>query len=339
MKPIMLTQEAKENALKIFKNLLESATGDVDLKINITTETLLQAQGVEKPTVYVLADAYAKMMALINGSNKELAWYGIASRVNSNYLIEDILVYPQTVTSSTVDADEAKCAKWFMELPDEVINKLKFQGHSHVNMSASPSGRDTDNWAKFANLLKDNEFYLLCIGNKRGEFYWNIYDKAINVCFENKDITMVIVDDKGNSISDWAEDSIKKYIEEEKPKVTSNTGFYNQPRIVKPDSTITLNGHTYEVEEINTPAKSTAAYKNNPTYTAALKFVPADLKDDIDYEVESDMYFTYTPGLPNFAYSNLYDCYICSGSRFREANPIPGKRPVGRPSKKDKKNK
>lgn len=333
----MLTQEAKDNALEIFKKLLESATDNADLKINITTETLLQSQGVEKPTVYILATAFVKMTTLINSSNDELAWYGIAHRVNHNYFIEDILVYPQTVTSATVDADEEKCAKWFMELPDEVINNLKFQGHSHVNMGASPSGRDTNNWQQFANLLKPNEFMILCIGNKRNEFYWNIYDKAINVFFENKDITMCVVDDKGNSISNWAKESIDKYIVKETPKVTSRVGFLSDStkNQTQSHSHTTLSGHSYET----IPAKSNQ--KLNRVYEEMLSYIPEDLQGDVDYEPDSDMYFTYCVGLPNFYFNHLLDCYVCNGQRFRTLNPkttatATTKRGPGRPKKENK---
>lgn len=330
MKPIMLTQEAKDNALEIFKKLLDTASDSSDLKINITTETLLQQQGIEKPTVYVLATAYCKMTALINSSNDELAWYGVASRVNNNYFIEDILVYPQTVTAATVDADESKCAKWFMELPDDVINNLRFQGHSHVSMSVSPSGRDTNNWLQFANLLKADEFIILCIGNKRGEFYWNIYDKAINVYFENKDITMCIVDDKGNSIDGWAKESIAKHIVKETPSVTSRVGFFSD-EVKRSTNAVTLNGSIYNTK----PTQSTKTeLKENKKYEEMLSYVPADLKGDVDYILEADIYFTYIVGLPEFYYSNMYDCYVCNGMRFRKMNP----KPVGRP-KKEKKDK
>ena len=57
--------------MKIFKKLLDSASGEADLKINITTETLLQEQGIKKPIVYVSTTAYVKMMTLINTSNKD----------------------------------------------------------------------------------------------------------------------------------------------------------------------------------------------------------------------------------------------------------------------------
>jgi hypothetical protein len=286
--------------------------------------------------VYVLASAYVKMISLINSSNDELAWYGVASRVNNNYFIEDILVYPQTVTSATVDADEEKCAKWFMELPDDVINNIRFQGHSHVNMTASPSGRDTNNWIQFANLLKPNEFMILCIGNKKNEFYWNIYDKAINVFFENKDITMCVVDDKGNSISAWAKESVEKYIVKETPRVYSQTGFYN--------NTVSINGQPYEViTDKSEKAKSekTKDVKDNDKYERMLEYIPNDLKGDVDYEPETDMYFTCCVGLPGFYYSNMYDCYVCRGVTFRSQNPKQlkqFKRGPGRP-KKEKVNK
>lgn len=324
MKPIMLTQEAKDNALEIFKKLLDSASGESDLKINITTETLLQEQGIEKPIVYVSSVAYVKMMSLINNSSDELAWYGIAARVNKNYYIEDILVYPQSVTSTTVDADEEKCAKWFMELPDEVINNLKFQGHSHVGMSVTPSGRDTNNWQQFASILKDDEFMILCIGNKRGEFYWNIYDKAINVFFENKDITMVIVDAKGNAINTWAKESIEKYIVKQKFATAAHTTN---------DKTTTINGQSYETKPFKQYMAEIELREND--YNAMCNFIPVDLAADVDYDPDADNYFTYITNIPGFFYSSLYECYICSGVKFRTMYG-PKKKSVGRPKKETK---
>lgn len=300
MKPIVLTQAAKDNALEIFKKLLESASGDTDLKINITTETLLKEQGVEKPTVFVSATAYIKMTTLINSSDKELAWYGVATRVNKNYFIADILVYPQTVTAATVDADEEKCAKWFMELPDDVINNLKFQGHSHVTMTASPSGRDTSNWQKFVNLLKPDEFYIFCIGNKRNEFYWNIYDKSINVFFENRDITMVVVDDKGNSLSEWAKESIKKHIVTETPAVTS----FGQTQ---------LNGHFYNTAPVSISKESNTAHTK---VQQAINAIPKHLANIVEYEIESDSYYADVM-FQGSRYNHLFQCFVMDGDDFR----------------------
>jgi hypothetical protein len=84
MKPIVLTPEAKANALEIFKQLLEKQDANSDLRISITADTLIQQEGIEKPTVFVTSTAYVKMMSLINSSNQELAWHGVATRVNNN---------------------------------------------------------------------------------------------------------------------------------------------------------------------------------------------------------------------------------------------------------------
>lgn len=338
MKPLVLTQEAKDNALAMFKELLDKTTDGAELKISITPETLCQLQNIQKPTVFITAIAYLKMTMLIQSSTDELAWYGIATRAMNNYLIEDILVYPQTVTSSTVDADEQKCAKWFMELSDDAINNLKFQGHSHVNMTASPSGRDTGNWRKFADLLKPGEFYILCIGNKRGDFYWNIYDTVSNVHFENQDITMCVIDEKGNSLADWAKENIDKYIVKETPKVTSRVGFVSDHSSTGSyvGRTISIPQPSYTVVPDNKNKASTDKEKEdeNLDYKEAMLYVPDDW-DEVDYEPESDNYFTYVANVPDFYYSNLFDCYICAGNRFRALHPK-RKNPVGRP--KGKKN-
>lgn len=314
MKPIQLTDEAKSNALEIFKRLLEEQKG-TDLNIKITADTLIAQQNIQKPTVFATAQAYAKMMTLINENNKELAWHGVAVRVGTNYLIEDILVYPQTVTNSTVDADEEAYAKWLMALPDEVLNHLRFQGHSHVKMNASPSGRDTGNWEKFIDLIEPDDFYLFCIGNQSADFYWTIYDKKLNVQFENKDITFTIIDEKGNSIPDWCSDMITKYIKDE-PKIT-HMGF------TKTNTPTTITTQT--TDSVKDTNKSVLVNSSN-IYKDATDYIPTELHNIVDYDIETDVYyiedktvFQTAKDIPNgFHYSNLFDCYISYGEQFRK---------------------
>ena len=334
MKPIILTAEAKQRALEIFQHLLEEATVEKDLSIKITAETICNTQELQKPIVFVTAQAYTKMLTLINNTNKELAWHGVATRVNNDYCIEDILVYPQTVTSTTVDADEDAYAKWLMDLPDNVINNLRFQGHSHCKMATNPSGRDTTNWEKFVNLIEPDDFYIFCIGNQHNSFYWNIYDKRHNVLFENKDIEMCIIDERGNSIDDWCAESIDKYIKEEKPVVTyTRVGIGNNPVGFRtPDaSLLTLNGKSYATA----PSKEAA-----DNIKDAESYIPKEMKDIVQYEAESDTYFIeqadiMNNGIPDgFYYSNLYDCSIMSGIAFRRRYPKPKKNNTDKKNKK-----
>ena len=321
MKPIILTAEAKQRALEIFKHLLEEATVEKDLSIKITAETICNTQELQKPVVFVTAQAYTKMLTLINNTNKEIAWHGIATRVNNDYCIEDILVYPQTVTAATVDADEDAYARWLMDLPDDVINNLRFQGHSHCKMSTSPSGRDTTNWEKFVNLIEPDGFYIFCIGNQHNSFYWNIYDKRHNVLFEDKDIEMCIIDERGNSIDDWCSESIDRFIKEEKPATyTILGGSGNNPVGFSTTYTnpLTLNDTHYATAPSKDAAKS---------IKEAESYIPKDMKDIVQYEAESDTYFIeqediINNGIPKgFYYSNLYDCLIMQGEVFRRRYP------------------
>jgi len=320
MKPIKLNDAAKTEALERFRKMIEEYQGDSDLTIKITPESLLTNNNdIVKPTVFVTIEAYLRMTLLINQSSDELAWHGVVHKLDNNYLIENILVYPQEVTGTTVDADEVKYAQWLMELPDNVINNLRFQGHSHVNMSTSPSGRDTSNWQKFLNLLQPGEFYIFCIANKKGEYHWVIYDTEKNVMFENKDITMKVVDADNNCITDWVSANIEQYITRK-----SYVGFSN-------NSTTFRSTCPSSVNTVSNKSNNKTAESKNPFN----HFVPTALKHlDVNYEPDMDMYYsdTYTPG---FIYSSTWGCYIAEGEAIREkyGNPVKPKRGPGRPKK------
>lgn len=329
MKPIKLTDTAVNEALERFKQMVANYKGDSDLTIKITPEALVASNaGVVKPIVYITTDAYLQMMLLVQQCSDELTWHGTVEKIENNYLIDRIYVYPQEVTGTTVDADETAYAKWLMQLPNDTINRLRFQGHSHVNMGVSPSGRDTNNWQNFLNLLKTDEFYLFCIVNKKGDFYWNIYDIAKNTIFENKDVTMKVVDAQGNCLSDWASENIEKYIKKF-VRVTNHT----------------LNGTNYQtastmIDRLKQDDVQSKHYKLKPQSSESPNkhFVPKDLLAlGVDYEPDVDMYYcdTYIHG---FMYSNLWGCFVAEGELVRKkyGTPIKQKRGPGRPPKEKK---
>ena len=311
MKPIKLTDAAKQDALTRFKGLVETYTGDGDLTFKITLDSLIKdADKIVKPTVYIDATAYLQMQLLISKSSEELAWHGTVERDGDNYIIKRIYVYPQTVTSTTVDADEEEYAKWIMEMDDDTLNKLRFQGHSHVNMGVSPSGRDTGNWQKFLNLLTKNDFYIFCIANKKGEFYWNIFDMGKNIVFENKDITMCVIDATGTPLLKWTEAVIDKYIK--KPVRTTFPTTQMGMHIAE-------SPYHYTPTNADSRMHTLAAKKYNSN--AFAEFVPAALKGtSVCYEPEFDLYYsdTYVKG---FVYSNTWGCFIMEGEDLRELYP------------------
>ena len=329
MRPIRLNQEHLATIREHLDNLLNTYKADeyLTLKLDASVCTV----DVPKPTVFLTASAYVKMTYLIHTSNKELAWHGTVTKIENNYLIEDIFVYPQTVTSATVDSDDDKYPIWCMNLSDEVINKLRFQGHSHVSMSASPSGRDTTNWKDFLNILKEDEFYIFCIGNKKGDYYWTIYDNAINVMFENKDITWAVIDDQGNNIVDWTKEQIETNIVESKPATVLGTS-YKQTDLFQASKTNTES----DKSKYNTVERKACVDTD---------LIPYELRQypDIEYDPDTDQFFAYTY-VAGFHWSTLWDCFIMSGAECRKmyghpktTNASEPKKKRGRPPKGEKK--
>ena len=141
--------------------------------------------------------AWQKMQALVREFDKEVAWHGIAFRDEDSdknaYTITDIIVYPQEVTGATVTTDQTKYQTWLMDHDDDVFNNIRMQGHSHVNMSVSPSGVDTSLYDRILNQLDDTMFYIFLIWNKKGEKTVKIYDLAKNILFETSDVDVHIL--------------------------------------------------------------------------------------------------------------------------------------------------
>ena len=143
--------------------------------------------------------AWLKMQALIREYDKEVAWHGIAKRGENpdkdEYIISDILVYPQEVSGATVNTDQAEYQNWLFQLENDVFNNLRMQGHSHVNMGVAPSAVDTTLYEGLLSQLDDTMFYIFLIWNKRGDKMVKIYDLEKNILFETADVKISIIDD------------------------------------------------------------------------------------------------------------------------------------------------
>lgn len=147
----------------------------------------------EKIVVNFTPEAYEQMFALINHFDCEVAWEGCVERLDqTHFRINKIVLYPQEVTSATVNTDDGEYATWRMTLPDEIFNHLFFQGHSHVNMATNPSGTDiADQWRTIGN-LQPNDFQIFMIWNKRHEFYVRVVDMATNTIYDPADCVVTV---------------------------------------------------------------------------------------------------------------------------------------------------
>ena len=190
MQVIRIDQAALDAAIELYRQQL--LTGTVKLA---------KTKAKDKININFTADAWAKQSRLIDDFNSEVAWHGLMRQLSpTEYEIYDILVYPQQVTGVTVNTDQDKYEDWLNSQSDETFNNIRYQAHSHVNMSPVPSGVDDENESKIVRQLKGNDFYLFMIWNKRGEFTARLYDYAANKIYDKDDISVTYTD----PLSDFA---------------------------------------------------------------------------------------------------------------------------------------
>lgn len=209
MKPIVMTPEIKESLIAEFSAQIDGTKmfdGEFTFKKAFKWEG-----GGERATVSFSPVAFMKMLTLVNGFTSEVGWHGVTYREGDgpNFLIKDIVVYPQTVTGANVDTDQEKYTKWLYEQPDEVFDHLRMQGHSHVNFSVTPSGTDLDDQKDTMRQIKADDFYIFIIWNKKMEYTIKIFDMKENTLYENADIDLKVGE---ADMSEFLEDA-KKLVE------------------------------------------------------------------------------------------------------------------------------
>ena len=219
-KLIKVTPECLNEIRKDFEEALSSGKFS-DGKVTFT-KTIGAIN--RKATIYFTEMAWLKMQTLIREFDKEVAWHGVAKRGDDpekdEYIISDILVYPQKVSGANVETDQEAYQMWLYQHDDDVFNNIRFQGHSHVNMATSPSGVDTALYDGILAQLTDKMFYIFMIWNKRGDKTIKLYDMAKNVLFETADCTVEILDDN-TGIEKW----LKEAKEMVKDRVTTPSSY------------------------------------------------------------------------------------------------------------------
>lgn len=150
-----------------------------------------------RTTVEFSERAALKTVLLVQSQETEIAWHGIGRRIPGGYRIDDIFLYPQTVTGVTVEMDEEDYARWQMSLSDAVFESICMQGHSHVQMDVFPSGTDIGHQKEIMSQLQNEDFYVFMITNKRADAWVTVFDRKLGLQFETEDIDLVVDDESG----------------------------------------------------------------------------------------------------------------------------------------------
>lgn len=209
MKPYKVSDKNINAIRKEFEKALKKySSATQTFHFNYTPKT--SASTKKKIKIYCLPTAWCKMMTLVQKTSTEIAWHMLIEKTSkTSYVISDVLVYPQTVTGATVNTDDTKYALWVNDLPDDEFNKMRGQGHSHVNMDVSPSGVDTGYYEDLLNTMSKG-FYLFMILNKKENMFIQLVDLDANIIYETNDIVFEIAT-KQWSQNNWY-DTVTKQI-------------------------------------------------------------------------------------------------------------------------------
>ena len=264
-RPIILTEEQKQEILLEILENLNKNKNMFDGKVSFSkTYKWVENEGDVANVVFTPL-AYAKMVKLIEVYETEVAWHGVAKRDeedDSVFWIEDILVYPQTVSGATVNTDQEKYTNWVNHLEDDQFNNLKMQGHSHVRMGTSPSATDTSHQKDIIEQLRGNMFYIFMIWNKRMENTTWVYDMKRNTVYDGKDVKISVAERGGDKLDDFITDA--------KKLVSDRVYSYNSSTPASGTKTTTSAPTNSGAKTSNvTPAKTTSSYEIIPAHSAS----------------------------------------------------------------------
>lgn len=216
------SKEKKAIAVEVMKKLQEILSNNFEDSATLSFKIpKLTIEAATKPKIIISTTAGLKMSELVKNCTKEVGWHGFVDRIDdTTFKITDIVVYPQTVAAATVNTDELEYAQWLMQLTTEEVKKMRFQGHSHVNMACSPSPVDIELYNKYLTSLTDDDFYIFFICNKRGDLTAFLYDLKTNTKYTTSDIEII----KETDMSDWY-NSVKDNIKEIRTSFLPKTVF------------------------------------------------------------------------------------------------------------------
>jgi len=193
-KPIIMTEKMKQEAIADFSATLDG-TKMSDGKFNYNKSFNYKDGDV---TVWLTMEAYHKTITLVTEFSNEVGWHGTVERIGDNeFIIHDIYVYPQEVTTSTVNTNQEAYSEWLYELDDVTFNSIRMQGHSHNNMGVSPSGVDDTHRQQILDQLDPDMFYVFMIWNKSLAVHALVYDMSRNILYENNDVEVKLLGGEG----------------------------------------------------------------------------------------------------------------------------------------------
>ena len=184
--------------------------------------------------VYILPDARAKMEMYCELCEKEIGWLGFVKKFpGTGYLITDVVLLKQEVHATTTEIDPQALLEFWGATPVEQQADIKLWGHSHVNMSPTPSGQDDSQMDYFKD---GNDWFIRLITNKKGDMNITIYDYANGI--EIHDDVLYTYNPKRAELRTAIEAEIKEKVKEKTytPPARTSVPTYNGSRALSTPS-------------------------------------------------------------------------------------------------------
>lgn len=208
-------EQVRAKLLEKYDSTIYMNTSSVDIKIDVKEilEQYIADKQLEEPKVYITAEAYVKLRKLVDDTTTEIGWYGTVTKMpgfESVFVIDDILVYPQTVTGATCVQDDDRVFEFELNLSTDQVNRKRFHGHSHVNMGVTPSGVDEQFYQDI--LTQVDDYFIIMITNKSGAYYTRFYDMQNNILYTGIPVQVML--DNGIALEHWYDDATQNNIKE-----------------------------------------------------------------------------------------------------------------------------
>lgn len=208
-------EQVRAKLLEKYDSTIYMNTSSVDIKVDVKEilEQYITDKQLEEPKVYITAEAYVKLRKLVDDTTTEIGWYGTVTKMpgfESVFVIDDILVYPQTVTGATCVQDDDRVFEFELNLSTDQVNRKRFHGHSHVNMGVTPSGVDEQFYQDI--LTQVDDYFIVMITNKSGAYYTRFYDMQNNILYTGIPVQVML--DNGIALEHWYDDATQNNIKE-----------------------------------------------------------------------------------------------------------------------------
>jgi hypothetical protein len=117
---------------------------------------------------------------LTDEAAEEISVLGTVRKVGRNYLVNKVYLPPQTnsATSSKISTDDLAgfsddIVRDYPLQAVDILNAIRFHGHSHVNMNPTPSAADVEQLSLFVESCQD--YFIDAIFNKGGRMEITLY--------------------------------------------------------------------------------------------------------------------------------------------------------------------